>query len=185
MKVKNLVGIKYMSIVISLMIFATGCSAQKEAEKGWQDYSALVKRIVPPTFANKDFSILNYGAKADGSTDCLRAIKSAIAACNKTGGRRVRIPAGTYFVKGPIHLLSNVNLHLDDKAIVKFSTNDDDYLPNVLTRFEGVELMNYSPLVYAYGQTNIAVTGKGILDGQANNEHWWNWVGNKKFGWKE
>jgi polygalacturonase len=82
-------------------------------------------------------------------------------------------------------LLSNVDLHLDDNSIVKFSTNDDDYLPNVLTRFEGVELMNYSPLVYAYNQTNIAITGKGTLDGQADNDHWWNWTGAKRFGWKE
>lgn len=185
MKVKNFVGIKYMSIAISFMVFTMGCSAQKEAEKGWQDYKALVKKIIPPTFPNHDFSILDYGAKGDASTDCLPAIKSAIDACNKAGGGRVVIPDGTYFVKGPIHLLSNVNLHLGDKAILKFSTNDDDYLPNVVTRFEGVELMNYSPLVYAYGQTNIAVTGKGTLDGQADNDHWWNWTGSKRFGWKE
>ena len=50
-------------------------------------------------------------------------------------------------------------------------------LPNVLTRFEGVELMNYSPLIYAYNKQNIAVTGKGTLDGQADNDHWWNWTG--------
>ncbi|HET7119392.1 MAG TPA: glycosyl hydrolase family 28-related protein, partial [Hanamia sp.] len=185
MKVKNIVGIKYMSIAILFMVFAMGCSAQREAEKGWKNYKVLVGKIIPPTFPNKDFSILDYGAKAGGSTDCLPAIKSAIDACNKAGGGRVMIPAGTFFVKGPIHLLSNVNLHLDDKAILKFSTNDDDYLPNVVTRFEGVELMNYSPLVYAYGQTNIAVTGKGTLDGQADNEHWWNWTGSKRFGWKE
>ena len=72
--------------------------------------------------------LLNYGAIADGKTDCLPAIKNAIATCNKGGGGRVLIPAGTWLVKGPIHLLSNVNLHLDDNAVVKFSTDDDDYL---------------------------------------------------------
>ena len=185
MKVKNITAIKYMAIAISLIVFTMGCAAQNEVEQGWKDYDALVKKIVPPTFANKDFSIIDYGAKADGSTDCLPAIKSAIDACNKAGGGRVVIPSGTYFVKGPIHLLSNVNLHLDDKAVVKFSTDDNDFLPVVRTRYEGVEFMNYSPLIYAYGQTNIAVTGKGTLDGQADNDHWWNWVGSKRFGWKE
>lgn len=185
MKAKNLVGIKYMSIILLLFVFATGCSAQKEVQNGWTSYNALVKKIIPPTFASHNFSILDYGAKADDKTDCLPAIKSAIDACNKAGGGSVIIPAGTYFVKGPIHLKSNVNLHLDDNAIIKFSTNDDDYLPLVLTRYEGVELMNYSPLIYAYGQTNIAVTGKGTFDGQADNDHWWNWVGKKEFGWKE
>jgi polygalacturonase len=185
MKVKNINSIKYLAFAILFVVFATGCSGQNEAEKGWKEYDALVKKIVPPTFANKDFSILDYGAKAGGASDCLPAIKLAIAACNKAGGGRVMIPAGTYFVKGPIHLLSNVNLHLDDNAIVKFSTDDNDFLPVVYTRYEGVEFMNYSPLIYAYGQTNIAVTGKGILDGQADNDHWWNWTGSKRFGWKE
>ena len=185
MKCKHLFRLKYLTVLLSLFIITAGCSAQQAAEQGWKDLTSIVKNIVPPTFANRDYSILNYGAKADGKTDCLPAIKSAISTCNKAGGGRVIVPAGTYFVKGPIHLLSNVNLYLDDKAVIKFSTNDDDYLPVVLTRFEGVELMNYSPLIYANGQTNIAVTGKGILDGQADNDHWWNWTGSKRFGWKE
>jgi polygalacturonase len=185
MKCKHLFRLKYLTVLLSLFIITAGCSAQQAAEQGWKDLTSIVKNIVPPTFANRDYSILNYGAKADGKTDCLPAIKSAISTCNKAGGGRVIVPAGTYFVKGPIHLLSNVNLYLDDKAVIKFSTNDDDYLPVVLTRFEGVELMNYSPLIYANGETNIAVTGKGILDGQADNDHWWNWTGSKRFGWKE
>jgi len=185
MKCKKLLRLKYITVALSLLIITAGCSAQQSEEQGWNDLSSILKNIVPPTFANRDYSILNYGAKADGKTDCLPAIKAAISTCSKAGGGRVIIPAGTYFVKGPIHLLSNVNLHLDDKAVIKFSTNDDDYLPVVLTRFEGVELMNYSPLIYANGQTNIAVTGKGVLDGQADNDHWWNWTGSKRFGWKE
>ena len=185
MKCKKLLGVKYLTVVLSLLIITAGCSAQQSGEQGWEDLPSILKKIVPPTFASRDYSILNYGAKADGKTDCLPAIKAAISKCNKDGGGRVIIPAGTYFVKGPIHLQSNVNLYLEEHALLKFSTNDDDYLPVVLTRFEGVELMNYSPLVYAYGQTNIAVTGKGVLDGQADNDHWWNWTGSKRFGWKE
>ena len=70
-------------------------------------------------------------------------------------------------------------------AVLKFSTDPKDYLPLVLTRFEGVECMNYSPLIYAYGQKNIALTGKGLLDGQADNDHWWPWKGTERFGWKK
>jgi polygalacturonase len=185
MKCKKLFSLKYITVVLSLLIITAGCSAQQSEEQGWKDLPAILKNIVPPTFANRDYSIIKYGAKADGKTDCLPAIKSAIAICSKAGGGRVIIPAGTYFVKGPIHLKSNVNLHLEENALVKFSTDDNDYLPVVLTRFEGVELMNYSPLIYANGETNIALTGKGILDGQADNDHWWNWTGSKRFGWKE
>lgn len=184
MKVKNIL-VGYIIISLCLTFSMYGCSAQKEMQQGWKDYQALVKKIKPPVFANRNYSILDYGAKGDGKTDCLPAIKKAIEVCNKAGGGHVNIPEGTFYVAGPIHLLSNVDLHLDDKAIVKFSTNDEDYLPVVHTRYEGVEFMNYSPLVYAYGQTNIAVTGRGTLDGQADNDHWWNWTGSKRFGWKE
>ena len=67
--------------------------------------------------------------------------------------------------------------------MIKFSTDPDDYLPVVKTRWEGMECNNYSSLIYAYGRKNIAVTGKGVLDGQASNENWWKWKGSKGFGW--
>ena len=59
------------------------------------------------------------------------------------------------------------------------------YLPVVLTRYEGVELMNYSPFIYAFEQKNIAITGEGVLDGNANCEHWWPWAGRQACGWKQ
>ncbi len=182
-KVKKLI----CGIGISLMLISfLGCHhAVAQQDQGWSELPAILKKIVPPKFPDRKFSIMNYGAKANGKTDCLPAIKKAITACHQAGGGIVIIPKGAYFVKGPIHLQSNVNLHLDAGAVIKFSTDPDDYLPLVLTRYEGIELMNYSPLIYAYGQENIAVTGKGVLDGQADNEHWWNWTGSKKFGWKE
>jgi polygalacturonase len=64
-------------------------------------------------------------------------------------------------------------LHLEEGAVLKFSTDPKQYLPPVLTRFEGTECMNYSPLIYAFEQNNVAVTGTGLLDGQADNDHWW------------
>ena len=48
-------------------------------------------------------------------------------------------------------------------------------MPVVYSRWEGIECMNYSPLVYAYEQENIAITGKGTLDGRASDENWWRW----------
>src|SRR3546814_12829524 len=106
--------------------------------------------------------ITDYGARKDIDFDCSEAFAAAINACNEAGGGRVVVPGGK-FRTGPIHLKSNVNLHLADSAEVLFSTDPDDYLPVVYTRFEGVEIMNYSPLIYAYDQENIAINGKGIL----------------------
>lgn len=150
---------------------------------GWDRVPEILKRIVPPAFPKRDFVITDYGAIADGKTLCTEAFKKAIQDCGNSGGGRVVVPRGT-FLTGGIHLESNVNLCISDSAVLKFSTNPEDYLPVVYTRWEGVELMNYSPLIYAYGRRNIAVTGKGILDGQADNEHWWPWKGSREFGWK-
>ena len=78
------------------------------------------------------------------------------------------------FLTGAVRLKSNVNLHLTDKATLAFSSDLREY-PIVFTRWEGVELMNFSPFIYAFETENIAVTGRGTLDGQADAEHWWNW----------
>jgi polygalacturonase len=177
---RNILILFFMTALLGLQT----ASAQHTEATGWDAVPVLLKKIVPPTFPARRFSIMDQGAVADGRTDCLPAIKKAISACHQAGGGMVIVPGGNYFVKGPIHLLSGVNLHFEKGAVLKFSTDADDYLPLVLTRFEGMELMNYSPLIYAYGQKNIAVTGPGILDGQADNEHWWNWTGSKRFGWK-
>src|SRR5262249_15043576 len=99
--------------------------------------------IKPPQFPNRDFDITKYGAKPNA--DASAAIAKAIDACSAAGGGRVVIPGET-FLTGPIHLKSNVNLHLADGATLKFSTNTKDY-PTVFTRFEGTECMNYSPLI--------------------------------------
>jgi polygalacturonase len=145
----------------------------------WRQANRIVESIKQTNFLKKDYFITDFGAIGDGKSDARPAIMTAIDKCSKEGGGRVIIPSGEWFVKGPINLKSNVNLHLEKNATVKFSTNPDDYLPVVLTRFEGVELMNYSPLIYTYGQINVAITGEGILDGQADSDHWWPWRGLK------
>jgi polygalacturonase len=140
---------------------------------GWESVPAILARIKPPTFPARDFPITNYGATPGGdSTD---AIRKAIEACNKAGGGRVVVPAGV-FMTGAIRLLSNVNLHVSEGATLKFSTDPAKYLPVVYTRWEGTELMNYSPFIYAFEQQNIAITGKGTLDGSASDENWWKWA---------
>ncbi|WP_281226230.1 glycoside hydrolase family 28 protein [Flavobacterium aquiphilum] len=137
-----------------------------------------------PTFQNKTFNILNFGAKADGQTDNTDAIKKAIHECSISGGGTILIPKGKYNSRA-IHLEDNVNLHLEEGSEILFSTNPKDYYPLVHTSFEGTEYMNYSPLVYAYKKKNVAVTGKGTLNGQANNENWWSWCGSEHYGWKK
>jgi polygalacturonase len=151
-------------------------AVQDAARVGWDHADAIVKRIRAPRFPDRDFSITSYGARPGASNDATDAIRQAIAACRDAGGGRVRAPAGTFHT-GAIHLASGVNLHLDEGATLAFSTDPRAYLPRVLTRFEGLELMGYSPLIYAIDAHDVAITGRGTLDGQAGPDVWWPWKG--------
>jgi polygalacturonase len=108
------------------------------------------------------------------------AINRAIDECSKSGGGRVVVPAGE-FLTGAIRLKSNVDLHISKGATLTFSTDPKAYLPIVHTRWEGMELMHLSPFIYAYEQTNIAITGEGTLDGQGKS-FFWKWHGNPNYG---
>lgn len=153
----------------------------RQAHAGWDVVPEILARIRPPVFPDRDFDITAYGAASGNSRDCSDAIRQAIAACNRAGGGRVIVPPGD-FLTGAVHLRSNVNLHVSAGATLRFDPDPRRYLPPVYTRWEGVECMSYSPLIYAFEQENIAITGSGILDGQAGKEHWWPWTGNPLFG---
>ncbi len=128
-----------------------------------------------PSFPEQTFDISNYGATQLSDTQSepiTEAISAAIDAAHAAGGGRVLVPAGNW-LSGPIHLKSNINLHLEKGATIYFSTDKDDYLPVVPQRYEGVETYNYSPMIYANQVNNVAITGEGTLDAQG--EHWWLW----------
>ena len=157
-----------------ILIITLAVTTLRADQLEWKQVPKILKQIVAPKFPRHDFVITDFGAVADGKTDCTTAIARAIGACAEKGGGRVVIPAGE-FLTGPIHLKSNVNLHLETNSVLKFSTDPKAYLPAVFTRFEGIECYNYSPLIYAFGQKNVAVTGEGTLDGQADETNWLAW----------
>ena len=180
--------------ILLAMLLAASCGNQTTSEQGegeagaeadvWDNVDEILSQIKAPSFPDKDFLITDYGALGDGKKSNTQAFKKAIEACSQAGGGRVVVPEGKFFT-GPIYIESNVNLHLSKGATVLFSTNPDDYLPLVFTRWEGVELMNYSPLLYSFEEKNIAITGEGVFDGQATAANWWPWKGKKEYGWKE
>lgn len=116
------------------------------------------------------YNALKYGAKNDSSAIATVAIKNAIEAASEAGGGTIYFPAGKYLT-GPIHLKSNITIFIDAGAVIYFSDNFDDYLPMVESRWEGTDVINFSPLFYAYKAENIAITGRGTIDG--NGKKWW------------
>jgi len=128
-----------------------------------------------PEIPDRRFDIRDFGArpmKGSDSEMITEAVHRAIEAAHQAGGGKVVIPKGQW-LSGPIHLKSNINLHLEKGSEILFSTNKDDYLPVVPQRHEGVEAYNYSPMIYASHLTNVAITGSGQLNAQG--EHWWQW----------
>lgn len=156
-------------IIISALLITLTMPAMSEHNKdAWREMQTVANRISAPVFANRVFTVTDYyNGKDSLYTD---AINKAIADCSVKGGGMVVIPNGEYKT-GPIRMRSNVNLHLSDNTILKFTTNPELF-PTVITRIEGIDCNNISPLIYAYGEENIAVTGKGVLDGQADATNW-------------
>ncbi|KKO47219.1 glycoside hydrolase [Arsukibacterium ikkense] len=170
-------GLSLLSLPGCSGMALSAAEVASDDEKQWQQADMIIASIAPTQFPARDFLITHYGAKAASSFDNTSAIKAAIAACHAAGGGRVVVPLGR-FETGAIHLRSNVNLHLQQNAVLSFYTDANHYLPYVMTRWEGVELMGLSPLIYAFEQENIAVTGEGILEGNGSNSQWWPWKGN-------
>ena len=128
---------------------------------------AILKQINSPTLPDNIISILSFGAVGDSVTDCKPAFDKAMQACTKQKGGRIVVPAGTYLLDGPIHLVSNVCLEIQKGARLKFSSRPESYLPVVLTSWEGTFLYNYSPFIYGYQLENVSIIGEGTIDGNA------------------
>lgn len=134
-----------------------------------------VENIEVPEFPNNVCNIVNYGAvKIDSGEENknVDSVKKAIEDCSNKGGGMVKIPAGEWLFNGPIHLKSNINLSLDEGSVVTFSSNPMDYLPVVKTRYEGIELMNFSPMIYVADCENVAITGKGTIQKVVEPNGW-------------
>lgn len=118
-------------------------------------------------------SIEDFGAEEGGVRSCTAAFAKAIKECTRHGGGTVNVPAGRWLT-GPICFQSNIGLHLAADAVVLFSTDPREYLPNVYCQRGGSWLLNYSPLIYGHNLRNVAITGRGTFDGQG--EAWWGWA---------
>jgi hypothetical protein len=174
-------GIRIFSAFLVFSIFSWGTATAQDNK-----FSEVPEKIAAadapfampsferPVFPDNTFDIRDFGAEEKGTDNrkCTEAIHRAIDAAVGAGGGKVLIPEGNWLT-GPVHLKSNINLHFEDGASLFFSEDKEDYLPVVKHRYEGVEAYNYSSLIYANHVENVAITGKGILEGQG--KHWLEW----------
>jgi polygalacturonase len=156
-------------VIIITIVILNGLTACINCELKTEDkeIERILSRIQAPVFPDKIYNVMDFQEMMSGELNFKNSVSNAIDTCSLSGGGTLLVPAGSYFCEGPIHLKSNVNLHFEEGAVVTFSQRAKDYLPLQFVRWEGVECYNYSPYIYANGQENIAITGKGILNGNA------------------
>lgn len=113
-------------------------------------------------------SVTDFGAIADGTSDCRPAFEAAMKSASESGGAVIKVPDGEYFLRGPLTFVSNVTLDIAAGATLRFSSDAADY-PLAETSWEGTFLKNYSPFIYGRDLENVAITGSGIIDGNAQD----------------
>jgi Tol biopolymer transport system component len=168
-------GSLWMAACCFLLLMAGGCRSEHPGgtrKDPWKKAGEIVENIVLPSIPDRVFKLSEYGGQGDGTTDNKPAFDRIVKACREAGGGQLRVEAGTYLINGPIHLGNHMDLHLEAGARLVFGTNPEFYLPVVLTSWEGTRAYNYSPFIYAKGCENLAITGKGEIDGNASTT--WN-----------
>lgn len=164
------------SISFLLSVALLSCKTQRgtRGKIGSQKEESILKNITEPQIPGFSLNVKEFGAAGDSLADDKPAFDKAIQFLKEKGGGKIIVPAGNYLLKGPIHFISKMNLHLDKGACLLFDSNPVNYLPVVATSWEGTFLFNYSPFLYAKACRNIAITGEGTIDGEASGT-WSRW----------
>ena len=161
---------KSVILALALVGFALSMSAQPKDkyEKYFKDLPFGMQAFSVPTFPQNEVNLKDFRAVGDGKTLCTQAFEQAIEALSRKGGGRLTVPEGVWFT-GPIVLKSNINLYVKKGAVILFSPDLSLY-PIINTSFEGLETHRCQSPLSAFGAENIAITGRGVIDG---NGRWW------------
>ena len=125
-------------------------------------------QVAETSFAANIVSITQYGGVAGGNVKNTEAFKKAIEDLSKKGGGKLVVPRGMWLT-GPIELKSNINLHIEEGAMIILSKDKNDY-PLVDVSFEGLNTTRTASPISAKNAQNIAITGNGTIDG--NGDAW-------------
>lgn len=177
----------YISL-FSLFTLVTLLIPSTASADGWDValYRQIEQSIKAPQFPDKAYP---SGMKTTNSAaKNQKAIQAAIDRCSKMGGGKVVVAGGkdgakAVYMTGAVTLKSGVNLVIEKGAVLKFAFEPSLY-PLVYTRYEGLDLYNYSPFIYSNGVKDIAITGEGTIDGNGSRETFWQWTGEERWGYK-
>jgi len=162
-----MLNLKVINLMITLvfinLVLVVNSQGIKKYSNLYTDLPFSMEQVVVPSFPALTYSIIDYGGIGDGVYLNTKAFNQAVNALSQKGGGTLNVPGGIWLT-GPITLKSNINLHLDDGALLIFSKNYDDY-PLVETYFEGLLTKRCISPINGRGLENIAITGKGIIDG--------------------
>lgn len=161
----NLLRFSLLPLFGACLFFHADAQSKKSKEYSWNNLPGVQQ----PTFRKDTFDIRRFGAKNDGYTLNTISINNAIDACNQKGGGVVLIPQGLWLT-GPLVLKSNVNLYVHRAAILQFTSDFNQY-PLVEGNFEGLKSARNQSPISGNNLVNIAITGKGIIDGNGGVWH--------------
>ena len=125
-------------------------------------------KVELPVIPDREYKIEEYGAVPGGEVSNTQAFRAAIHAAHEAGGGRVVVPAGIWLT-GPIELLSHVELHVEKGGLILFHKHDEEY-PLLRSNYEGETRIRATSPLHAFEQTDIAITGQGVIDG--NGQLW-------------
>ena len=155
-------------ICMLLLAVAVTAQAQNPYKKYTEKLPFQMPEVAAPVIPNYEVNLKKFGAVGDGLTLNTKTFEKAIAALSKKGGGRLVVPQGVWFT-GPIVLKSNIELHLEVGAVIQFS-GDEELYPLIQTSFEGLDTRRCQSPLSANGCENIAITGRGVIDG--NGQCW-------------
>ena len=164
---KKLIFIVLAAVVMTVQA-QNCCKDGNPYKKYTQDLPFQMPEVSAPQIPDRQANLKDFGAVGDGVTLCTDAFAKAIKSLSDMGGGRLVVPAGVWFT-GPIVLRSNIDLHLEMGAVIQFS-GDEELYPIVKTSFEGLDTRRCQSPLSANGCENIAITGRGVIDG--NGQFW-------------
>lgn len=169
--------IKILAFALPLMMAVQVCEGAETAEALRHKADSIAMSIGRPEIGEDKTYTFGKAKKKNA----LPSLQKLIDRCSAEGGGTVVVRPGVYHLKGTLRMKSCVRLHLTDGATLLFSSSPDDYLPVVLSRWEGTELYGRSSMIHAMGETDFAITGEGnaVIDANGGEMARWGMPGGR------